>query len=110
MKYTIDRSSHESAYLQLYRQLRQDIAEGAYPPGTKLPSKRQLAEELSLSLITVEHALGLLVDEGYVVPKQRSGVYAGSGVPVTAAPVRATIPQMSLTDMPEDFPFPYLPG
>ena len=108
MKYTIDRSSRESAYLQLYRQLRQDIAEGAYPPGTKLPSKRQLAEELRVSLITVEHALSLLADEGYVAPKQRSGLYAGSGVPAAAAPVRATIPQMSLADMPEDFPFSVL--
>ncbi len=108
MKYTIDRSSHESAYLQLYRQLRQDIAEGAYPPGTKLPSKRQLAEELGLSLITVEHALELLADEGYAVPKQRSGFYAGSGSPALTSAVRATIPQMSLADMPEDFPFSVL--
>ncbi len=108
MKYTIDKSSRESAYLQLYRQLRQDIAEGAYPPGTRLPSKRQLAEELGLSLITVEHALALLADEGYAVPRQRSGFYAGPGSPAAAPAVRATIPQMSLADMPEDFPFSVL--
>ena len=104
MKYTIDRSSHESAYLQLYRQLRQDIAEGAYPPGTKLPSKRQLAEELGLSLITVEHALELLADEGMPTCCQ----YAKWVATCTTSAVRATIPQMSLADMPEDFPFSVL--
>lgn len=108
MKYTIDRTAHESAYLQLYRQLRQDISEGVYPPGSKLPSKRQLAEELNISLITVEHAMELLTDEGYAVPRQRSGFYAGFGYPVSSSAARATVPQMSLTDMPEDFPFSVL--
>lgn len=108
MKYRIDRSLHESAYLQLYRQLRQDISEGVYKPGGKLPSKRQFAEELGLSLITVEHALELLADEGYVVPRQRSGFYAGSGASAETLPARATIPQMSLAEMPEDFPFSVL--
>ncbi len=106
MKYSIDKGARESAYLQLYRQLRQDLAEGVYPPGAKLPSKRQLAQELGLSLITVEHALSLLVDEGYAVPRQRSGLYAGSGVPPAAAPApRASLPQMALPELPEDFPF-----
>ena len=108
MKYRIDRSLHESAYLQLYRQLRQDIFEGVYKPGAKLPSKRQFAEELGISLITVEHALELLADEGYVISRQRSGVYAGMGNSAAAAAGRATIPQMSLADMPEDFPFSVL--
>lgn len=108
MRYTIDRNSHESAYLQLYRQLRQDIAEGIYSPGAKLPSKRQLAEELGVSLITVEHAMELLADEGYAVPRQRSGFYAGIGSPAPVNVVRATVPQMSLGDMPEDFPFSVL--
>ena len=108
MKYRIDRSLHESAYLQLYRQLRQDIAEGVYRPGAKLPSKRQLAEELGLSLITVEHALELLADEGYAVPRQRSGFYAGPGTASGAVAGRATVLQMSLGDMPEDFPFSVL--
>ena len=108
MKYTIDRTMHESAYLQLYRQLRQDISEGVFPPGARLPSKRQLAEELGVSLITVEHAMELLADEGYAVPRQRSGFYAGSGSQTGSTSVRATVTQMSLSDMPEDFPFSVL--
>ena len=60
MKYQIDRAGRDPAYLQLYRQLRSDIAREVYRPGEKLPSKRLLAEELGLNLITVEHALSLL--------------------------------------------------
>ena len=74
MKYQIDRTSGESAYLQLYRQLKEDIVGGLLPRGSRLPSKRQLSAELGLSLITVEHALSLLADEGYAVSRERSGL------------------------------------
>ena len=73
MNYQIIKHSGESAYLQLYRQLRQDIVSGALPTGAKLPSKRSFAEELGLSVITVEHALALLTDEGYLLARPRSG-------------------------------------
>ena len=75
MKYQIDRTAPVPAYVQLYRQLRGDIARAVYLPGERLPSKRLLAEELGLSLITVEHALALLCDEGYAASRERSGYY-----------------------------------
>ena len=74
MNYTIDKANGP-AYLQLYRLLRGDIARGVYPPGSRLPSKRLLAEELGLSHITVEHALALLCDEGYATARERSGCF-----------------------------------
>lgn len=75
MKYTIDKSSGQSAYLQLYLQLREDITDGIYKYGTKLPSKRLLSEESGVSVITVEHAYSILCDEGYAEARQRSGYY-----------------------------------
>lgn len=75
MKYMIHRQNAEAVYLQLYRQVRQDIVKGILSYGTKLPSKRILAEELSISIITVEHAYSLLCDEGYVEARQRSGYF-----------------------------------
>jgi len=75
MKYVIDRADRAPAYLQLYRQLRSDIAHEVYPAGSRLPSKRMLSEELGLSLITVEHALALLCDEGYATARERSGIF-----------------------------------
>lgn len=109
MKYHIDRTAHRSAYIQLYEQLRDDILSGAIPRGTKLPSKRLLAGELGVSLVTVEHALDLLVDEGYVEPRQRSGCYAAFGGPArpeTPLPA-AHVPAAPLS-VPADFPFSVL--
>lgn len=61
------------AYMQIYEHFRKDIEAGAYPPGHKLPSKRMLAEEIGMSVVTVQHAYSLLCDEGYIEPRQRSG-------------------------------------
>ncbi len=72
MKYTIDKENRP-IYLQLYKQIRDDIVSENYPYNTKLPSKRSLAEETGVSTITVEHAYALLCEEGYVESKERSG-------------------------------------
>ncbi len=73
MNIKIDRNGTDPAYIQLYRQLVRDIESGIYPLGTKLPSKRVMAADTSLSLITVEHALSLLDEEGYIESRVRSG-------------------------------------
>ncbi|MBE7024817.1 MAG: PLP-dependent aminotransferase family protein [Ruminococcaceae bacterium] len=75
MKYAIDFNSKQNAYIQLYKQLRQDIILSVYKYGDKLPSKRMLADEAMTSVITVEHAYSILCDEGYIESKERSGYY-----------------------------------
>lgn len=75
MKYKIDPSLKEKAYIQLYRQLRKDITDGIYKYGAKLPSKRLLAEESGVSVITVEHSYSLLCDEGYTEARERKGYF-----------------------------------
>lgn len=79
MKYSTDANSAEPLYLQLYYQIRNDIVSGAIAPSSKLPSKRILAEETGVSVITVEHAYSLLCDEGYAVSKEKSGYFALHG-------------------------------
>lgn len=75
MKYHIDEKNTKPAYLQLYEQLRSDIVGGILPYGGKLPSKRILAEETGVSVITVQHSYAILCDEGYVESRQRSGYF-----------------------------------
>ncbi len=75
MRYLIEKDKNEAAYLQLYRQLRQDIRRQVYPLGAKLPSKRILAQETGVSTVTVEHSYELLCDEGYAESRQRSGYF-----------------------------------
>lgn len=75
MNYLIDKNAPTPAYLQLYAALRGAIAEGVYPYGSRLPSKRLLSAETGLSVITVEHAMSLLCEEGYAEARERSGLY-----------------------------------
>ncbi len=73
MNYKIDVNSKKPIYLQLYEQVRKDIIDGVYPYKSKLPSKRVVESELGISVITIEHAYGLLQEEGYIESKERSG-------------------------------------
>ena len=63
-------------YEYLYRCIRHDIAHGKVKPGQKLPSKRTLAKQLGVSLITIEAAYDQLVAEGYIRSRERCGYYA----------------------------------
>lgn len=74
MKYIIDKNCRP-VYLQIYRQIRKDIIDGVYLPGSKLPSMRLLCDELSVSTITVDHAYALLCEEGYIESRERSGFF-----------------------------------
>lgn len=63
-------------YIQLYSQLRDHIRSGMIRNGTKLPSIRSLQAQLNCSKTPIETAYQMLVAEGYVVSKPRSGLYA----------------------------------
>ena len=75
MKYHINKNGDKTLYLQLYEQIKTDIVNNVYPYGTKLPSKRFMAVETDISVISVEHAYALLSDEGYIEAKPKSGYF-----------------------------------
>lgn len=111
MKYTIDKTARP-VYLQIYKQVRQDIVNGIYPFGVKLPSMRLLCDELSVSTVTVEHAYALLCDEGYAEARERSGfvvIFRKDDSFATAADIapRRMPVEHSKHDYP-DFPFSVL--
>lgn len=70
---SLDRSSKTPLYDQLYEQLREGIADGTYPAGSRLPSIRTLTAELRCSRNTVETAYRTLVSEGFAEAKRGSG-------------------------------------
>ena len=91
--YCIDREAAEPAYMQLYRLLLTDIAGGRFAPGSRLPSKRELAAETGVSVITAEHAYAMLCDEGYASARERSGIYVSAGeAQMVALPPAARLP------------------
>ncbi|MCR5796269.1 MAG: PLP-dependent aminotransferase family protein [Solobacterium sp.] len=73
MRYTFDDT--RPVYMQIYEYMRGDIIRGTYRYDEKIPSKRTLAQELHVSLITVEHAYDFLAEEGYIISRQRKGYY-----------------------------------
>lgn len=104
----------EAAYLKLYRRLREQIVRGDFRYGERLPSKRSLAEDFSVSVITVEHAYEILCEEGYVAARQRSGYFVSyresDGFSALADGFEGPLPPCRApTDMaaisPETFPF-----
>lgn len=101
------------AYLTIYEEIRQEITEGSWPYGARLPSRRQTARNRGVSVITVEHSYELLCQEGYAEARPRSGYYviyrAADGF---AAPSRALlVPRAGLSasaGREEGFPFSVL--
>ena len=65
----------KNKYYSLYSHIRDDILCGNLKGGQKLPSKRALALNLSVSVITVQTAYEQLLAEGYIVSKERSGYF-----------------------------------
>ncbi|MDE5722370.1 MAG: PLP-dependent aminotransferase family protein [Clostridia bacterium] len=65
----------KNKYYTLYLKIRGDILSGKLKRGERLPSKRSLAQNLSISVITVQTAYEQLLAEGYVYSKERSGYY-----------------------------------
>lgn len=74
MLYVIEKKK-DKAYLQLYNYFKNDIVKGVYAYGAKLPSKRLVAAETGVSVITVQHAYDILSDEGFIESRERSGFY-----------------------------------
>ncbi len=65
----------KNKYYSLYCFIRDDILSGRLKSGDKLPSKRALAENLCISVITVQTAYEQLLAEGYIYSEERSGYF-----------------------------------
>ena len=76
LSYDMSERGNASRYDYLYRRIRHDIAHGNILPDEKLPSKRALARNLGVSVITVEAAYAQLIAEGYVRAEERRGYFA----------------------------------
>ena len=75
LTYELKKSPGVPLYEALYRCIRSDILSGHLAPGTKLPSKRALAQNLEVSKITVETAYNQLLEEGYILSKEKVGYF-----------------------------------
>ena len=65
----------DKKYLIVYRTIKNKIISGEYKAGQKLPSKRTEADRVGCSVVTIEKAYNMLIDEGYIIPRERSGYF-----------------------------------
>ncbi len=63
-------------YLRIHSNLRERITSGQWPPGSPLPSQRELADEFGVSIMTLRQAMQLLTDEGLIESRHGSGTFA----------------------------------
>lgn len=62
-------------YTYLYKCIKNDILQEVLHAGEKLPSKRSLAKNLNISVITVENAYAQLIAEGYIYSIPKKGFF-----------------------------------
>lgn len=67
-------------YRRLADRLIAEIRAGKYPPGSQLPSVRQMRAD-GIGLSTVQRALQALAEEGWTVPAPGSGTYVADPLP-----------------------------
>jgi len=68
-------------YRYIYEAIRAAILSGEFAPKMKLPSTRSLAEQLSVSRITIFNAYEQLLAEGYTEGKIGAGTFVASVLP-----------------------------
>ncbi|MBR3475659.1 MAG: GntR family transcriptional regulator [Candidatus Methanomethylophilaceae archaeon] len=78
MDLIITTSSGKPIYEQLKEQIKDKIISGELEPGYALPSMRDLAKELKVSLITTKRAYQDLESEGFIVSSVGKGSFVSS--------------------------------
>ena len=71
-------------YAQLIGLLKQKIVTGEYPPGSKLPSVRELAAEAAVNPNTVQRAFSELERSGLIYTQRTAGKYVTDDAPAIA--------------------------
>src|ERR1700704_2813214 len=76
--FIISQSDKRPMYLQIMEQIKQRVAVGDWTEGQSIPSIRQLAVDLQVSVITVKRAYLELEREGIIVTQQGKGSHVAS--------------------------------
>lgn len=124
----IDRTSEEALYRQVRRAVEHGIAVGTFDPNQRLPSSRELADELGVSRNTINLAYQELIAEGFVDSKERRGLFVNAEMrPHCAVQSREThsridwasrlrtfgdagVPHIEKRADWHDYPYPFLAG
>ena len=78
MQFRIDNASDRPVYLQIIDQVKRDIALGRLAREERLPTVRQLAQQLAINPNTIAKAYRQLEQEGIIVTKAGAGAFVAS--------------------------------
>jgi GntR family transcriptional regulator len=76
--FTLSQTDKRPMYFQIMEQIKQRIAIGDWPESQPIPSIRQLAVDLQVSVITVKRAYYELEREGVIVTQHGKGSHVAS--------------------------------
>lgn len=76
--FVISQTDSRPMYLQIMEQIKQRVAVGDWAAGQAIPSIRQLAVDIGVSVITVKRAYLELEREGVIVTRQGKGCFVAS--------------------------------
>jgi GntR family transcriptional regulator/MocR family aminotransferase len=96
---TLDRVGPATLADQIARHVEAAIAEGALPPGGRLPSWRDLAAQLGVARGTVKAAYETLIDKGLLITAGSAGTRVADPLPPLAVPR----PRQASRLLPRDF-------
>ncbi|KRL28505.1 GntR family transcriptional regulator [Limosilactobacillus frumenti DSM 13145] len=65
-------------YIQIHNQLRENIEDGKWKVGEKIPAERELAAHFDVSRMTLRQAIQALVDEGILERRVGSGTFVAN--------------------------------
>lgn len=65
-------------YIQIHNQLRENIENGKWHVGQKIPAERELASHFNVSRMTLRQAIQALVDEGILERRVGSGTFVAN--------------------------------
>ena len=95
-------------YLMVYQETKSKILLGEFKAGEKLPSKRIMADKTGTSVITVEKAYSMLCEEGYVIPKEKSGYFVAElDLPYKEELPKTEIPRLEEEEIQSNEDFEY---
>lgn len=103
---TLDPNATKPLHAQLADALRAVILSKNNLSGARIPASRALAEELSVSRMTVTTAFDQLLSEGYLVARKGSGTFIADHIPHLAPPA----PRIARAPAPSRPWLPFQPG
>lgn len=88
LRFEIHPSSGVPIYRQIIDQVQMLIASGQMPPGSLLPSVRDLASSLQVNFMTISKAYARLEADGLLTRVRGKGMEVAAALPTASAPER----------------------